>query len=265
MINCVAVIFTKNEENNIAECIHSVAECRKVYVIDSNSEDATIEIAKSFNVSILNFSWNGKFPKKRQWAIDTLIDEEWLLFIDADERPTKSFLLEVESTMQRDDCAAAYAVLDYYFGGKLLKFGHKMKKIVLMKRANVTYPQIEMESTGFGDVEFHYQPEVIGRVSTLKNRLVHRDIDPFKSWLERHIRYAEVEAQLSLNRNLFDDLISNKSRGGKTFYSLGSNAIIFFLYSYILCLGFLDGRTGFSYALMKSWYYETIYMMKMDQ
>ncbi len=265
VINCAAVIFTKNEANNIAECIRSVSECRKIYVIDSNSEDKTVEIAEKFNVSILNFTWNGKFPKKRQWTIDNLIQEKWILFVDADERPSRSFLLEVEALIKKDDCSAAYAILDYFFAGKKLKFGHKMRKIVLMKREDVSYPKIELEGSGFGDVEFHYQPEVKGDVSTLKNRLVHQDLDPFKSWLERHIKYAEVEARLRADSSLFDQLVSNKSKGSKLFYSLGSNSFIFFIYSFIFRLGFFDGRNGFSYALMKSWYYEAIYIMEKNK
>src|SRR5579864_730469 len=69
----VAVIIpTRNEAANLPRCLASLGRCAEVYVIDSNSTDATVDIARSFGAKVVQFDYRGGWPKKRQWALDTL-------------------------------------------------------------------------------------------------------------------------------------------------------------------------------------------------
>lgn len=63
------IILTKNEEKAITECVLSVQKFSQVVIVDSLSSDRTVEIAKSLGAEILEFLWNGDYPKKKQWAL----------------------------------------------------------------------------------------------------------------------------------------------------------------------------------------------------
>ena len=66
-------IPTFNEERHIKDCINSIGTdfAEKIFIIDSNSTDKTCEIAKELGVEVVNFDWDGKFPKKRNWFLFT--------------------------------------------------------------------------------------------------------------------------------------------------------------------------------------------------
>ena len=80
-----AVVLTHNEENNIADCLENLAWCNEIIVIDDNSEDRTVEIAKRYGVIIYSHSLDGDFSKQRNFGLQKA-KNEWVLFVDADER-----------------------------------------------------------------------------------------------------------------------------------------------------------------------------------
>ncbi len=83
------IIPVRNEARNLPRCLESLRGVGEVYVVDSNSSDETAEIARSFDATVVQFTYRGGWPKKRQWAMDTLpITYEWLLLLDADEALT---------------------------------------------------------------------------------------------------------------------------------------------------------------------------------
>ncbi len=78
------IIPVRNEARNLPRCLESLRGVGEVYVVDSNSSDETAEIARSFDATVVQFTYRGGWPKKRQWAMDTLpITYEWLLLLDA--------------------------------------------------------------------------------------------------------------------------------------------------------------------------------------
>ena len=81
------LILTKNEENAIRKCLESTSIFQQVIVIDSNSSDSTVRISQEMGAQVINFSWNGRYPKKKQWSKELeIIENEWILYLDADER-----------------------------------------------------------------------------------------------------------------------------------------------------------------------------------
>jgi glycosyltransferase involved in cell wall biosynthesis len=79
------IVATKNEARNLANCLESVRNFGEVVVVDSQSSDATVEIARSFSANVVQFYYRGGWPKKRQWAMDSLpLRHEWVLLLDAD-------------------------------------------------------------------------------------------------------------------------------------------------------------------------------------
>ena len=99
---CV-VVLTKNEEQRIEQCIRSVGPFAPVIVVDSGSDDSTVEVAASCGARVLLNVPDGTFiiGDQRNWALDALKREyEWVLFLDADERATSAFLEEVSNALQ---------------------------------------------------------------------------------------------------------------------------------------------------------------------
>src|SRR3982074_2338196 len=81
-----AIVAARNEALNLPHCLRSLSQLGEVYVIDSQSSDATPEIARSFGAGVVQFHYQGGWPKKRQWAMETLpLAFDWILLLDADE------------------------------------------------------------------------------------------------------------------------------------------------------------------------------------
>lgn len=253
------IIFTKNESRNIEECIKSVEKVSEIIVVDSNSEDDTCRIASSLGVRVVNFDWNGRYPKKRQWSLDNIAySNDWILFLDADERFTSELANEIHNFLEKQSSkyAAASIPLNYYFAGRLLRFGHRPRKIVLLRIGSVEFPIIDdLSANGMGELEGHYQPRVIGNVKKFENKITHADRDPISTWMQRHVKYAGWEAHLLLNKKTRNDVQISKGKFASYLHKVPLRPLGFFIYSYVIKFGFLDGRAGFDYAFAKAWYY----------
>jgi hypothetical protein len=80
------IIPVRNEAKNLPRCLRTLGEAGEVVVVDSQSTDATVEIAREFGAQVVQFHYQGGWPKKRQWAMDTLpLAYDWILLLDADE------------------------------------------------------------------------------------------------------------------------------------------------------------------------------------
>lgn len=259
------VIVTKNEEANITACIKSCSNLFDVIVIDSNSSDNTSTFAENSGARVINFEWSGAYPRKRQWALENLVDYEWILFLDADERPDALYFDEVLEIINQNSFVAARSTMRYFFLGKQLRFGHKVSKINLMKRDSCRYPDLEGESRGLGDVELHYQPVCKGKIGRMRNLLSHNDVDAFSSWLRRHILYAELESELQKDKLKYRETLEHRTTPGRISGFLPLKPQIFFLYSFLIKFGFLDGSRGYLYAYYYGWYFRTIQVLKRYQ
>ena len=95
------LVATRNEERNLPRCLESLREAGEVYVIDSQSTDTTVAIAELYGAHVVQFHYRGGWPKKRQWALDSLpFSYEWVLLIDADEALTPELLEEITEAIQ---------------------------------------------------------------------------------------------------------------------------------------------------------------------
>lgn len=259
MIPISVVIFTKNEEGNIAQCINSVSKFSQIIVVDSNSSDSTRKIAESLNVDFYNFSWNGKYPKKRQWSLEEIsYKNDWILFLDADERMTADLSEELMEFMKKTpgSYSGGAITIEYFFAGKQLKFGQKLRKIVLLHLHDARFPVVDdLGADGMGELEGHYQPFVNGKIKKFSGRIKHNDNDPISTWMIRHVNYAKWEAHLLNHPEVKIGVEKSKGRAASFFHKLPLRPLAFFIYSYFLKFGFLDGKVGFDYAFAKSWYY----------
>jgi glycosyltransferase involved in cell wall biosynthesis len=257
IIPVTVVILTKNEDSNVKDLIPSLNNFNQVIVFDSNSTDLTVPYSKELDASIEFFTWDGKYPKKKQTALElSIVENEWILLLDADERVTKSLSEEIHlfvSNPKHNFVAGEFSI-EYYFAKQKLKFGYRPKKISLIRKSRVRFPEVDdLDIPSAWEVEGHYQPNLDGDLYTFNNRLIHNDNDPIQDWMIRHIRYAQWD---SASRMSESGNIPSKSGLIKSFFSTTRfRAPIIFLYSYVMRLGFLDGRMGFDYAFALSWFY----------
>ena len=264
MIPIAVVIMTKNESARLPACLASLQnQFAEVFVVDSNSEDDTAEIARAAGATVVNFTWNRQYPKKKQWGMENLpAQTDWLLYLDADERLTPELIAELRALMQTDLSAhgAFWIAADPVWQGQRLRHGQANNKICLKHRRRVAFPVVDDLDTPKNEVEGHYQPSVNGITGTLLARMTH-DCDPITGWFRRHVHYAEVAAIMS-RRNLARHETGFRARCKKLFYQLPLQGVVIFLYGYVWRMGFLDGRAGLDYALARAWYYELTALFK---
>lgn len=254
------LIQTKNEEVGITACIRALGDFSRVIVVDSDSTDSTKDLAAAAGAEVINFSWNGRYPKKKQWQLDNLRTEnEWVLFMDADETPSLHLLDELRSLWRTPfptEASAADIDLDYVFAGRRLRHGHRVTKRALVRVGHVQFPVFDdLDAPGMGELEGHYQPATTGKVVRLKGRILHNDLDPVSTWFARHNRYSDWEAFLRSDPDLRHEIARRRTLKGRAFDLVPAKPLAFFLYAYIARAGFLDGRAGFDYALALSTYY----------
>lgn len=234
-MNISAVILTKNEEGNIDECIQGLAFCEEIIVIDDNSTDKTVEIAKELGAKVFQRNLNGNFAAQRNFGIEKATNK-WVLFIDADERV---------STELKDEIEREISALNNYYLGYFVKrddylFG---KKLNYGETAKVTLLRLARKSAGKWVRNVHEVWEVRGRTKTLKNSLRHY---PHQT-LREFIKDINFQSDLHAEANYKEGKSSNLAKivfwpGGK------------FLSNYLFKLGFLDGTPGFVMALMMSFH-----------
>ncbi|MDN4477439.1 glycosyltransferase family 2 protein [Demequina sp. SYSU T00039] len=256
-IPVTVLVQTKNEEAAIAACVGALSDFGEVVVVDSNSEDRTVEIARGLGARIVSFAWNGRYPKKKQWQLENVATRyEWILFVDADEAPTQRLKDSIREFVLSDPSAAAAQLrLEYHFSGRALKHGHRVYKTVLLHRRRARFdPVDDIDIPGMGELEGHYQPSCTGPVVQLAGLLRHDDPDPVRTWFDRHNRYSDWEAGLRFRRSGRENEIPRSSQG-RVFERVPFKPVVFFVYSYALRLGFLDGRAGFDYAFALAAYY----------
>ena len=118
------IIPVRNEAKNLPRCLQALREVGEVYVIDSQSTDNTVEIARSQGAQVIQFHYQGGWPKKRQWAMNTLpLAYEWILLLDADEVLTPELAEEIREAIQNPAVDGYSILLRIWFLGRVLRHG----------------------------------------------------------------------------------------------------------------------------------------------
>ncbi|WP_354146409.1 glycosyltransferase family 2 protein [Arthrobacter sp. 754] len=253
-MNATVVILTRNEARHIRRAVESARDFRYVLVVDSESDDATALIAEQAGARVLQFNWNRQYPKKKEWSL-AHTETDWVFYLDADEYFEPGQIEDIRRIID-DSSAAAYEVpLRYFWVGRELKHGHRVTKRIGMRKSKSFWPRPDDLDVGnMWEVEGHYQPQITeGSVIRAQLPIGHQDEDGLYDYFGRHNRYSDWEAHM-LHKG---DEVSRQSRSrlGRIAVKLPAKPVVFFIYSYFLRLGFLDGSAGLSYAIALSFYY----------
>ena len=256
-IPVTVVIPVKNEEKNLPHCLDLLDNFSEVIVIDSNSTDRTPDIVKEYGYQLVNFKWNGQFPKKRNWVLRNIpLKNEWVLFLDADEFITKAFEKELISNIKSTEYAGYWLSYQNHFLGKNLKYGIKMKKLALFKKSKGEYEFIDEKAWSNLDMEIHEHPIIQGKTGIIKSPITHLDFKGVFHYIARHNEYSTWEANRYLK--LIDKKNSKLTFRQKIKYKLLNTwffGFIYFLLNYIFYLGFLDGKIGYIFSVYKMQYF----------
>lgn len=243
-----AVVLTKNEEANIKRCLKSVDCCDEIIVIDDNSEDNTVKIAKEMGATVYQRALNSDFAAQRNFGLEKA-KGDWILFIDADEEVTlelKREIIKMTSPLTLDPFPlVAFSIKRRdFFWGKEMKYGETQKI-----RNNGLIRLVKKDSgqwTGKVHEEFIIQSATRRtefKIRKFKNYLNHYPHPTVKDFLQEINFYSTLRAK------------ELKAQGKKTYvfeiilFPLGK-----FMLNYFLKLGFLDGPSGFAYAFFMSFH-----------
>jgi glycosyltransferase involved in cell wall biosynthesis len=258
------IIPVKNEAENLKRCLPSVAWADEVFVVDSQSSDATADVAARFGATVVQFQFNGSYPKKKNWALDNLpLRNEWVLIVDADEVVVPELAAETTQRIASDEADGFYLNARYYFLGRRIRHcGYSSCwNLRLFKHRMGRYEKIPDRTGGrVGDNEAHEHVELDGRVLRLENELEHHAYPTVAVWVEKHNRYAIWEAALAdrvINEPIpttIGRVQRSKRLLKKMAWRLPMRPLVRFLYAYVVRLGFLDGKPGLYFCGLLAFY-----------
>lgn len=260
------VIPVKNEEANLARCLSRLGRFAEVIVVDSASTDRTREIARAGGARLVDFQWNGRYPKKRNWLLlNHKLACDWVLFLDADEYVDDAFCEAAHRAVQDPRFDGYWLSFTNYFLGRPLHHGVPQRKLALFRAKKGLYERIDENAWSRLDMEIHEHPIIDGPVGEIAIRIDHNDDRGLAKFIERHRDYALWEAKrlqaLRENDDATQKNLTPRQRFKYRHLAKWWYPWFYFFYTYIARAGFLDGAAGFHHACYKAWYFQTIRLL----
>jgi glycosyltransferase involved in cell wall biosynthesis len=253
------LILTKNEEQDLPGCLESVHWADDVHVFDSLSTDRTVEIAEQFGAKVTLRKFDN-WSAHQNWGLANIpFKYPWVLYIDADERVSEGLR----------DSALKAGVADSSFSALRLRRRDFFGDGTWLKHAQISPFYLRLFRPEKMRYERLVNPVSIvdGSIGEIEGFLDHY---PFSKgigfWLERHIKYADLEAKTIMENRLkggefslikaftAKDFTEKRYHQKEFFYRIPGRPLIKFAYMFFLRRSFLDGSAGVTYALLQSIY-----------
>lgn len=256
MADITAIILTRNEEDNIGDCIKSINSIvKRIIVVDSYSEDKTVAIAEELGAEVFQHEFINH-AKQYQYAEKIAdVDTVWTFRIDADERLTSDSAKEIEELCNKNlktDINGIYVRFCNIFMEKPLKHGG-------------VYPWLKLciYKTGKGGIEDRNMDEHIiiyeGKTICAKKDSRHYAFRSLEFFINKFNWYSTKEAYAYfIDGDLTRDEVDIKTFIKTNIYyklPMGFRAWLFYIYRYYIRLGFLDGKEGKIYAFLHAYWY----------
>ena len=257
------IIPTRNEAKNLARCLQRLRNVDEVFVVDSQSTDDTVEIARLQGAHVVQFHYQGGWPKKRQWAMNSLpIANDWILLLDDDEVLTPELSEEISSAIQNSAIDGYSLLLRTWFLGRALRHGDVgLWKLALFRRGKGRFEcRLKDQDPSMADMEVHEHVIVEGATARLRNPLIHHNVESLSRYIRKHDEYSNWESRVLLQRghehdddkelpaSLFGTQAQRRRWLKRKLFALPGSPVLLFLYRYVLWLGFLDGVPGLIYC-----------------
>lgn len=262
------LIPVKNESANLAACLKTVSFVDEIVVIDSGSSDGTEEIARTAGARVVQFEWNGRFPRKKNWALENVPwRHEWVLIIDADERITPELEQEIREGIQRDNVDGFYLNRRFWFvDGWINHCGYFPSwNLRLFRHCKGRYERMEAGGDSLsGDNEVHEHVLLDGRSDYLNAPMAHYAYPDIATFVEKHTCYAIWEAAVReqfasgaegrMRASPFGNALQRRRWLKRVTLRMPFRPTMRFIYSYVIRQGFRDGRRGWVLCRLLAWY-----------
>ena len=252
------LVPVKNEAANLRDCLASVSFAHEIVVVDSGSTDDTQGIAVAAGARVIQFAWNGKLPRKKNWALENVPwQHEWVLIIDADERITPELEHEIRQAICGGDADGFYLNRRFWFlDGWINHCGYFPSwNLRLFRHRLGRYEQIAIgNDIASGDNEVHEHVLLNGPVEYLSTPMEHYAFPDIATFVEKHDRYSSWEAAARTKLHSEDEKSLRSTPFGsglerkRWLRNLATRApfrpSLRFLYHYVWRQGFRDGYRG---------------------
>lgn len=254
MIKVAILIPTCNEEIHIARCLSQLKFFPSVYILDTDSTDKTIDLIKSFNVNLIQHEKKFRsFAQKLNYGLEFLYKSyDWVFIIHADELITSSIkdLIKKLKKNKYKNYSAISVKRKLSFLGKVLNYGGNTTDQLRFFKANCAF---------YKDSEIDEKVELYGKNLKTSCEIIDYPLNNYSVWLDKHSVYSINQARKSKK------LRFKKSNIGfiQNLYEkspLFLRCVILFLFKYLICLGFLDGKSGLAYCVS----HNLIYRLMVD-
>lgn len=254
------LLAAKNEAINLPRCLSALGPATRVVVLDSHSTDPTAEIALAHGAEVVQFDYHGGYPKKRQWALESLaIATPWVFLLDADEVVPDALWAEMAQAISGKSVADAFMITKgfHFLGRPMRRGGFSHAAVLLFKTGKARFERLFDDGLDGLDMEIHERVVVDGRIDRISTPLIHEDFKGLEAYIARHNKYSTWEARLRyryLTSGRYGEAtISPKWFGNPQERRRAIKALvirlpfeqwIWFGYHYLFRLGLLEGRAG---------------------
>lgn len=272
-VSAVTVIVTTfNEEKNIGACLRSIEHwCDEIFIVDSGSEDRTVEISKEFTEKIF-FNQYIDHATQFHWAFKNLpISNDWALVLDADNVVTNLLKRQITDMLKRpEESVNGYFVKhEHFFQGQSIR-GLKPFWLRLVR-----HEQAKVETSELVDFRFSVQ----GKTKKLSGAIIenNRNEDSIDFWIDKHQKFS---TRMAVEEVLRKSNLLNWELGPRLFGTSDERMVwfkekwylmplyvrpfLYFFYRYFFKLGLLDGVKGFIYHFLQSFWFRLIVDIKIS-
>jgi glycosyltransferase involved in cell wall biosynthesis len=254
----------KNEAANLPRCLESVKWAEEIFLVDSQSTDGSIEIAQTQGAQVVQFKFNGAWPKKKNWALENLpFRHDWVFILDADEVLPAEAESEIRSAIANAGDIAGYWInRRFMFMGRWLRHAYYPNwNLRLFRHARGRYEKLTGAATESGDNEVHEHVIVHGRTARLGVEMDHYAFPSIAVFVEKHNRYSNWEARVAADtlmagsaEKISGQNVGTRRRLKTLFLRMPFRPLLRFFYVYIWQKGFLDGVEGYYFARLHGFY-----------
>lgn len=261
------IVPAKNEAANLPRCISSVRWADEVWVVDSQSSDGSAAIAEACGAKVVQFSFNGIWPKKKNWALENLpFKHHWVFILDADEVLPPEAEAEIQGIVSDpiQSVDGFWINRRFFFMGKWLRHAYYPNwNLRLFRHRLGRFERLSIGPTMSGDNEVHEHVIVRGPTARLRCEMDHFAFPTVEAFVEKHNRYSNWEARVARERALGaaagnlgpqDPRAGSRRRLKWLSHRLPLRPTLRFAYVYLWQRGFLDGREGYYFAQLHRFY-----------
>jgi glycosyltransferase involved in cell wall biosynthesis len=264
-VSLSVVVLTWNEAIHLDRCLSSIADLAdEIVIVDCGSNDATLEIAQRFTAKFIHNPWVNYSNQFKFGVSNVSASCKWIMRLDADEYLTETLRASVRDLLSNppEHINGAYFPRRMAFMGRQINHGGIFPAYML-----------RLFRLGQGEIEDRWMDEHIkvkGDTVVLKGELIDDNLNSLTWWTEKHNKYASREAVDLLNLEfafMTHDSVASAIDGSqagfkrwlkeKIYFRLpsGLRALAYFLYRYVIRLGFLDGKEGAMFHILQGFWY----------